>query len=123
MTSGGTAGWLAAAGPQLNCEGRIWSSAADMDCLARRRASDVLGERPSRKAGTCPRRAYNLVRVPRPGDASETILTMRSGDNAMEPTAEPIRLAGSVLSRSCHVCAFFHSKEEEYEVLMPFIKE
>jgi hypothetical protein len=36
---------------------------------------------------------------------------------------EPIPLAGSVLSRSCHVCAFFHSKDEEYRVLMPFIKE
>ncbi len=38
-------------------------------------------------------------------------------------THEPVRLAGAVLSRSCHVCAFFHSKEEEYRVLMPFIKD
>ena len=38
-------------------------------------------------------------------------------------TRGPVRLAGSILSRSCHVCAFFHSKEEEYRVLMPFIKE
>jgi hypothetical protein len=36
---------------------------------------------------------------------------------------EPVRLAGSALSRSYHVCAFFHSKEEEYRVLMPFIKD
>ena len=36
---------------------------------------------------------------------------------------DPVRLAGSVLDRSCHVCAFFHSKDEEYRVLMPFIKE
>lgn len=36
---------------------------------------------------------------------------------------EPVRLAGSILNRSCHVCAFFHSKEEEYRVLMPFIKD
>jgi hypothetical protein len=36
---------------------------------------------------------------------------------------KPVQLAGSTLSRSCHVCAFFHSKEEEYRVLMPFIKE
>ena len=41
----------------------------------------------------------------------------------MTETVEPVRLAGSVLSRSCHVCAFFHSKEEEYRVLMPFIKD
>lgn len=41
----------------------------------------------------------------------------------MNPENEPVRLGGSVLSRSCHVCAFFHSKEEEYRVLMPFIRE
>jgi len=41
----------------------------------------------------------------------------------MTATMEPVHLAGSVLNRSYHVCAFFHSKEEEYRVLMPFIKE
>jgi len=41
----------------------------------------------------------------------------------MSRSPQPVRLAGSTLSRSCHVCAFFHSKEEEYRVLMPFIKE
>ena len=41
----------------------------------------------------------------------------------MPRTAEPVRLAGSALNRSCHVCGFFHSKEEEYRVLMPFIKD
>ncbi len=34
-----------------------------------------------------------------------------------------VRLAGATLDRSRHVCAFFHSKEEEYRVLLPFIKE
>ena len=34
-----------------------------------------------------------------------------------------VRMAGSVLDRSRHVCAFFHSKEEEYRVLLPFIKD
>jgi MEDS: MEthanogen/methylotroph, DcmR Sensory domain len=34
-----------------------------------------------------------------------------------------VRLAGSVLGRYWHVCAFFGSKEEEYQVLLPFIKE
>jgi hypothetical protein len=38
-------------------------------------------------------------------------------------TSEAVRLGGSVLNRACHVCAFFHSKEEEYRVLMPFIKD
>jgi len=37
-----------------------------------------------------------------------------------------MRLAGSVLHvspLSQHVCAFFHSHEEEYRVLLPFIQE
>jgi len=34
-----------------------------------------------------------------------------------------VRLAGSVLDRRRHVCAFFNSKDEEYRVLLPFIKE
>jgi len=41
----------------------------------------------------------------------------------MPTLQEPIQLAGSILERSCHVCAFFHSKEEQYRVLMPFIKD
>ena len=39
--------------------------------------------------------------------------------NAMDP----VRLARICPECSCHVCAFFHSKEEEYRVLMPFIKD
>jgi MEDS: MEthanogen/methylotroph, DcmR Sensory domain len=34
-----------------------------------------------------------------------------------------IRFAGSVLGAQRHVCAFFHSPDEEYRVLLPFIKE
>ncbi|HWM92574.1 MAG TPA: MEDS domain-containing protein [Thermoanaerobaculia bacterium] len=34
-----------------------------------------------------------------------------------------VRLAGATLDRSRHVCAFFNSKDEEYRVLLPFIKE
>jgi hypothetical protein len=34
-----------------------------------------------------------------------------------------VHLAGTALDRSRHVCAFFHSKEEEYQVLLPFIVE
>lgn len=36
---------------------------------------------------------------------------------------QDVRLAGSVLDRSWHICAFFNSEEEEYRVLLPFIKE
>jgi hypothetical protein len=35
----------------------------------------------------------------------------------------PVHLAGSVLDRKRHVCAFFHTRDEEYRVLMPFIAE
>ncbi len=35
----------------------------------------------------------------------------------------PIRFAGSVLGAQRHVCAFFHSSDEEYRVLLPFIKD
>lgn len=34
-----------------------------------------------------------------------------------------VRLAGTPLGRSRHVCAFFNSKDEEYRVLLPFIRE
>ncbi|HEX4056674.1 MAG TPA: MEDS domain-containing protein [Tepidisphaeraceae bacterium] len=34
-----------------------------------------------------------------------------------------IRLAGSTVQPPCHACAFFHSQDEEYNVLLPFIKE
>ena len=36
---------------------------------------------------------------------------------------QPIRLAGSVLGRVRHVCAFFANDDEEYRVLLPFIQE
>jgi hypothetical protein len=41
----------------------------------------------------------------------------------MGATARQVRLAGAALGRSRHVCAFFNSKDEEYRVLLPFIKE
>jgi hypothetical protein len=36
---------------------------------------------------------------------------------------QPVSLAGRKVRPNQHVCAFFNSKEEEYRVLMPFIKE
>jgi MEDS: MEthanogen/methylotroph, DcmR Sensory domain len=39
------------------------------------------------------------------------------------PEKLPVHLAGSVLDRARHVCAFFHSKEEEYRVLLPYVTE
>ena len=37
--------------------------------------------------------------------------------------SQPIRFAGSVLDAQRHVCAFFHNPDEEYRVLLPFIKD
>jgi len=34
-----------------------------------------------------------------------------------------VHLAGATLQDRWHVCALFHSREEEYNVLMPFIQE
>jgi hypothetical protein len=41
----------------------------------------------------------------------------------MKRVAAPISLAGSQLGETRHVCAFFNSEEEEYRVLLPFIKD
>jgi hypothetical protein len=41
----------------------------------------------------------------------------------MRSVPTPISLAGSQLGETRHVCAFFNSDEEEYRVLLPFIKD
>lgn len=46
--------------------------------------------------------------------------------NSLEETdGRPFRLAGRELTRRdhCHVCAFFSSPDEEYRILLPFIRE
>jgi hypothetical protein len=43
--------------------------------------------------------------------------------NKPRAAREPIRFAGAELTDYRHVCAFFHSKGEEYNVLLPFIRE
>jgi len=42
---------------------------------------------------------------------------------SMKKSAAPIRFAGSQLGEARHVCAFFNSDDEEYRVLLPFIKD
>lgn len=41
----------------------------------------------------------------------------------MKKTTAPIAFAGSQLDETRHVCAFFNSEDEEYRVLLPFIKD
>jgi DcmR-like sensory protein len=50
-----------------------------------------------------------------------------SEENPLNPSADkseqPIRFAGSQLGPRRHICGFFRSAEEEYSLLLPFIKE
>jgi hypothetical protein len=48
---------------------------------------------------------------------------VKSTEGALTEASQPIRFAGSVLDAQRHVCAFFHTAEEEYRVLLPFIKD
>src|ERR1700674_2326707 len=41
----------------------------------------------------------------------------------MSEQTDGVRLAGSVLHRRCHACAFFNTREEEYRLLLPFTQE
>ena len=41
----------------------------------------------------------------------------------MVPMADAVPLAGGVLRRRPHVCAFFDSRDEEYQTLLPFLKD
>jgi polysaccharide pyruvyl transferase WcaK-like protein len=41
----------------------------------------------------------------------------------MDLSHQPIRIANSVLQARRHVCAFFHTRDEGYRVLLPFIAE
>lgn len=41
----------------------------------------------------------------------------------MSQRNEAIHVAGATLDKSRHICAFFHGRDEEYHVLLPFIGE
>src|SRR6266478_3724861 len=56
-----------------------------------------------------------------PMDPTNDPVKSRGGTSS--ESSQPIRFAGSVLDAKRHVCAFFHSPDEEYRVLLPFIKE
>src|SRR3989449_3392320 len=45
------------------------------------------------------------------------------GGAARSESEQPIRFAGSELGARRYICGFFHSADEEYRVLLPFIKE
>ena len=41
----------------------------------------------------------------------------------MATNTQEVNLAGMVMRHSCHACAFFHSRESEYSVMLPFARE
>src|SRR5689334_7600894 len=41
----------------------------------------------------------------------------------MKPSDRTVNLAGREIGCSCHACAFFHTDEQFYKVLLPFIRE
>jgi hypothetical protein len=41
----------------------------------------------------------------------------------MNPSNNAVTLARATVNCGCHVCAFFSSREDEYDVLLPFMKE
>ena len=41
----------------------------------------------------------------------------------MASAQQPIHFANATLGNERHICAFFHSPDEEYRVLLPFIRE
>jgi hypothetical protein len=47
----------------------------------------------------------------------------KSSAGTPSESSQPIRFAGSVLNARRHVCAFFHNSDEEYQVLLPFMKD
>jgi MEDS: MEthanogen/methylotroph, DcmR Sensory domain len=42
------------------------------------------------------------------------------GGTAMNANTQPITIGQSEFHCPCHACAFFHSRDEEYELLLPF---
>jgi MEDS: MEthanogen/methylotroph, DcmR Sensory domain len=41
----------------------------------------------------------------------------------MAHSNKQVTLARSAVDRRCRVCAFFHSREDEYKIMLPFLKE
>jgi MEDS: MEthanogen/methylotroph, DcmR Sensory domain len=51
------------------------------------------------------------------------LLPERSGEDQAMKSTPPIPFAGSQLGEQRHVCAFFNSADEQYDALLPFIKD
>src|SRR5580692_2833142 len=69
-----------------------------------------------------PRRGYQGAKKPERRSVLRKIHN-KAKVYTMKKTVAPISLAASQLGEIRHVCAFFNSDDEEYRVLLPFIKD
>jgi hypothetical protein len=70
-----------------------------------------------------PRAAGMCGRLSKEDPMDPTYDHVKSSKGTSSDASQPIRFAGSVLDAQRHVCAFFHNPDEEYRVLLPFIKD
>ena len=94
-----------------------------------------MGVHPSLHRFLCPKHAYASLSFSvrgvnlsnRSGDhgcVGEPLYLRSEGEeHTMKRVVPPIPFAGSQLDETRHVCAFFNSDDEEYRVLLPFIKD
>ena len=102
---------VSAGGFPLGADGAAAEACPTGERLAAvRRAYDLRG---SRGAVIVERRPGGRLH---PGELTRERGTVRN-------SAPPVALAGSYLRDTRHVCAFFRSDDEEYEVLLPFIRD
>ena len=69
-----------------------------------------------------PNQYQSIIELLRPVAYSPAAPESQGKTAAMKTTA-PIPFAGSELGEARHVCAFFNSADEEYRVLLPFIRD
>ena len=46
-----------------------------------------------------------------------------SREGTSTASKQPIRMTSSLLGTAVHVCAFFNTPDDEYRVMLPFVKE
>jgi hypothetical protein len=71
----------------------------------------------------CRERLDRCGRLSKEDPMDPTYDRVKSSGGTPSEASQPIRFAGSVLDAQRHVCAFFHNPDEEYRVLLPFIKD
>ena len=74
-------------------------------------------------SGSCCLHAMQVWRFRQTAKDSPTASRNPARQRKMAQSNRQVTLARSAVNRRCHVCAFFHSREDEYKVMLPFLKE